>query len=67
MQTPHPTALRKLITRYETLQAAYAREGGLQARSVMNDAAYVLCLATGTRDVDTALLVGRHRLRRTQS
>ncbi len=62
MQTPHPMALRKLITRYETLRASYAQDGGLQARSVMNEAAYALCLATGTRDVDTALLVGRHRL-----
>ncbi|MDI5964873.1 DUF5133 domain-containing protein [Streptomyces sp. SL13] len=62
MQTPHPPALRKLITRYETLRAAYVTAGDPQARSVMNEAAYTLCLATGTRDVDTALLVGQHRL-----
>jgi Protein of unknown function (DUF5133) len=67
MSTPHPLELRNLIDQYEALQVLYAVEGGFEARRRMNDAAYSLCVMTGTRDVDTALLVSRHQLSRAET
>lgn len=64
MPTPRTLALRNLIEQYEALQVLYAVEGGFEARKRMNEAAYSLCLMTGTRDVDTALLVSHHQLSR---
>lgn len=62
MLLPRPTTLDKLVRQYEALRARFATEGGAQTRQRMNDAAYTLCVTTGTRDVDTALLIARRLL-----
>lgn len=58
----HPVVLRNLIEQYETLQVLQAENGSDEVRRRMEDLAYTLCVSTGTRDVDTALIAARHRL-----
>ncbi|MEU2655078.1 DUF5133 domain-containing protein [Streptomyces sp. NPDC007325] len=62
MLMAHPVVLRNLIEQYETLQALQAEKGGAEVRRRMDDLAYTLCVSTGTRDVDAALIAARHRL-----
>lgn len=62
MLMAHPAVLRNLVEQYETLQALHADVGSPEVRQRMDDVAYTLCVATGTRDVDTALVAARHRL-----
>ncbi|MFE7551039.1 DUF5133 domain-containing protein [Streptomyces gardneri] len=57
-----PAVLRGLIEQYETLKALRAENGGEEVRRRMDDLAYTLCVSTGTRDVDAALIAARHRL-----
>jgi len=64
MLIPHPTTLGRILHTYESLRTAYAKEPTAQARQCMNDAAYTLCVTTGTRDVDTAVLIARRQLAR---
>lgn len=58
----HPAVLRELIEQYETLTMLKAENGGEEVRRRMDDLAYTLCVSTGTRDVDAALIAARHRL-----
>lgn len=58
----HPAVLRNLIEQYETLKVLQAESGGEEVRRRMDDLAYTLCVSTGTRDVDAALIAARHRL-----
>ncbi len=58
----HPAVLRGLIEQYEALAALQAQKGGAEVRRRMDDLAYTLCVSTGTRDVDAALIAARHRL-----
>ncbi|MDG9722782.1 DUF5133 domain-containing protein [Streptomyces sp. DH41] len=62
MLLAHPVVLKNLIERYETLRALHAEDGTEEARRRMEDVAYTLCVSTGTRDVDTALVAARHQL-----
>ncbi|MBW1604400.1 DUF5133 domain-containing protein [Streptomyces sp. JJ66] len=62
MLMAHPVVLRKLVEEYETLAALHAEEGGPEVRQRMTDLAYTLCVSTGTRDVDSALVAARHQL-----
>ncbi|MFF1465702.1 DUF5133 domain-containing protein [Streptomyces sp. NPDC058330] len=62
MLMAHPAVLRSLIEQYETLQVLHAQDGSTQARQRMGDVAYTLCVSTGTRDVDTALIAARYQL-----
>lgn len=62
MLMAHPTALKDLIERYETLHALHAEKGSEEARRRLEDVAYTLCVSTGTRDTDSALLAARRRL-----
>ncbi|MBT2415314.1 DUF5133 domain-containing protein [Streptomyces sp. ISL-12] len=62
MLLAHPVVLKNLIEQYETLRALHAEDGTEQARRRMEDVAYTLCVSTGTRDVDAALVAARHRL-----
>ncbi|GAA2304603.1 DUF5133 domain-containing protein [Streptomyces kunmingensis] len=62
MLLAHPALLADLVREYETLHALDADEGGPEARRRLNDVSYTLCVATGTRDVDSALVAARHRL-----
>jgi hypothetical protein len=58
----HPAVLKDLVEQYESLRALHAENGSPAARRRMDDVAYTLCVSTGTRDVDAALVVARHRL-----
>ncbi|MEU3693963.1 DUF5133 domain-containing protein [Streptomyces narbonensis] len=62
MLMAHPAVLRNLIEQYETLKVLQAESGGEEVRRRMDDLAYTLCVSTGTRDVDAALIAARHRL-----
>ncbi|MET9932103.1 MULTISPECIES: DUF5133 domain-containing protein [unclassified Streptomyces] len=63
MLMPHPAVLRDLIDQYEALTAVDAVGGdSSQVRQRMDDIAYTLCVSTGTRDIDTALIAARHQL-----
>ncbi|MFJ8659560.1 DUF5133 domain-containing protein [Streptomyces sp. NPDC093795] len=62
MLMAHPAVLSNLIEQYETLRMLHAENGSIEVRRRMDDIAYTLCVSTGTRDVDTALIAARHRL-----
>ncbi|MER5968413.1 DUF5133 domain-containing protein [Streptomyces sp. NPDC002055] len=62
MLMAHPAVLQKLVEQYETLHLLRAGEGSAEVRRRMDDIAYTLCVSTGTRDVDSALVAARHRL-----
>ncbi|MFE0930945.1 DUF5133 domain-containing protein [Streptomyces mutabilis] len=62
MLLAHPVVLKNLIEQYETLRALHAEDGTEEARRRMEDVAYTLCVSTGTRDIDAALVAARHRL-----
>lgn len=58
----HPAVLRNLVEQYETLRALHAENGSTEVRQRMDDVAYTLCVSTGTRNVDAALVAARRRL-----
>ncbi|KAA6224460.1 DUF5133 domain-containing protein [Streptomyces albofaciens JCM 4342] len=62
MLLAHPAVLRDLVEQYETLRVLDAANGSPEVRQRMDDVAYTLCVSTGTRDVDAALIAARHRL-----
>ncbi|MCX5232827.1 DUF5133 domain-containing protein [Streptomyces sp. NPDC006553] len=62
MLMAHPVVLSKLVEEYEALSVLHAEDGSPEVRRRMEDLAYTLCVSTGTRDVDTALVAARHRL-----
>jgi Protein of unknown function (DUF5133) len=62
MLMAHPAVLKDLIAQYETLTLLGAGESTPQARQRLADISYTLCVATGTGDVDMALIAARHRL-----
>ncbi|MFJ8061344.1 DUF5133 domain-containing protein [Streptomyces sp. NPDC096142] len=62
MLMAHPAVLKDLVEQYETLRALHAEHGNPTARRRMDDVAYTLCVSTGTKDVDAALVAARHQL-----
>lgn len=62
MLLAHPAVLNELVVEYETLRALHAEDGSPENRQRLDDVAYTLCISTGTRDVDAALIAARHRL-----
>lgn len=62
MLMAHPAVLADLINQYETLRALNAEDGSPEAAQRLDDVAYTLCVSTGTRDVDAALVAARHQL-----
>ncbi|MGW1068320.1 DUF5133 domain-containing protein [Streptomyces aureus] len=62
MLMAHPAVLTNLIEQYETLQVLHAENGSSEVRQRMDDVAYTLCVATGTRDIDAALIAARYQL-----
>ncbi|THA25732.1 DUF5133 domain-containing protein [Streptomyces sp. RKND-216] len=62
MLMAHPAVLEKLVEQYETLRALHAEEGSDKARQRLDDVSYTLCIATGTQDIDAALIAARHHL-----
>ncbi|MFH8291980.1 DUF5133 domain-containing protein [Streptomyces sp. NPDC018059] len=59
---PHPAFLTDLVSRYETLSALHAEDRSAQTRQRLDDISYTLCIATGTRDIDSALTSARRYL-----
>ncbi|MFG3203853.1 DUF5133 domain-containing protein [Streptomyces sp. NPDC048192] len=62
MLMAHPAVLTNLIEQYETLRILQAEDGSPEVRQRLDDVAYTLCVATGTRDIDAALIAARYRL-----
>ncbi|MFF4492031.1 DUF5133 domain-containing protein [Streptomyces sp. NPDC001544] len=62
MLMAHPAVLQNLIEQYDVLRLLHAEEGSPEVQRRMDDIAYSLCVATGTRDIDAALIAARHRL-----
>ncbi|MBW8820158.1 DUF5133 domain-containing protein [Streptomyces sp. NPDC086033] len=62
MLMAHPALLTDLLERYEALRVLHAEEGSAGARQRLEDVSYTLCIATGTRDVDSALAAARRQL-----
>ncbi|MEV5240332.1 DUF5133 domain-containing protein [Streptomyces cinnamoneus] len=63
MLLAHPAVLDDLVRRYTALERTLASgKAGPTTRQRMADVAYTLCVSTGTRDIDAALVVARHRL-----
>ncbi|OON82963.1 hypothetical protein B1H18_00065 [Streptomyces tsukubensis] len=53
--------LRKLINRFERLQARHTEENTVESRRDLEDVTYTLCVSTGTRTVEAALAAARER------
>jgi hypothetical protein len=62
MLMAHSAVLDKTLQQYETLCALNAEEGAPEAQRRLDDVEYSLCIATGTNDVDAAVVVARHHL-----
>ncbi|WP_042366520.1 DUF5133 domain-containing protein [Streptacidiphilus neutrinimicus] len=62
MLMAHPSVLNTLVEKYAALAALGAELGDEQTRRRLEDVTYTLCVATGTRDIDSALAAARHRL-----
>ncbi|MER5897434.1 DUF5133 domain-containing protein [Streptomyces sp. NPDC001876] len=62
MLMAHPAVLRNLVDQYDTLRILRAENGGAEVQRRMDDITYTLCVATGTRDIDAALIAARHQL-----
>jgi hypothetical protein len=62
MLMAHPAVLRNLVDQYETLRILHGEDGSEEVRQRMDDVAYTLCISTGTKDADAALIAARYRL-----
>ncbi|GAA3543629.1 DUF5133 domain-containing protein [Streptomyces osmaniensis] len=62
MITAHPSLLRDLIERCETLSRRLATHPSADTLRRLEDATYTLCVITGTRQLDTALFVARQQM-----
>jgi hypothetical protein len=58
----HPSLLRELVERCETLRRRMASAGSAETARQLEDATYTLCVVTGTRQLDAALYVARRQL-----
>ncbi|SDK43841.1 DUF5133 domain-containing protein [Streptomyces indicus] len=62
MLMAHPAVHTELVAQYDALRVLNAEQSSPAVRQRMDDLAYTLCTATGTADVDAALVAARHRL-----
>ncbi|MFJ8803430.1 DUF5133 domain-containing protein [Streptomyces sp. NPDC102487] len=62
MLMPLPAALRRLVAQYEMLLAEETLIGDADTRARLEDLAYTLCVATGTREITDALTAARSYL-----
>jgi len=64
MLMAHPTVLRNLVERYETLRAAVETEGPTdpETKEQLRDTTYTLCVSTGTREIGSALATAREHI-----
>ncbi|MFH8408851.1 DUF5133 domain-containing protein [Streptomyces sp. NPDC018019] len=61
MLLAHPVVLGNLVDQYETPRVPRAQDNSPEPRRRMDDPACSLCLPTGTKDVDAALVAAGHR------
>lgn len=54
---PDPKVVRKLLTRYASLQIELARSGRRDEARELDDVSYTLCVTMGTRNVQEAIVV----------
>ncbi|MFJ9714276.1 DUF5133 domain-containing protein [Streptomyces sp. NPDC101234] len=52
---PDPKVVRRLLTRYASLQIALAESAGREKSRELEDVSYTLCITMGTRDVREAI------------
>jgi hypothetical protein len=74
MLMAHPTVLRKLVERYESLRALADRQaagtaaggggGDPLVRQQLQDTVYTLCVSNGTREIGPALAAAREHMDR---
>lgn len=62
MLRAHPSLLRELVERCDTLRRRLTSDDSADIRRLLEDASYTLCVVTGTRQLDTALYVARQQL-----
>lgn len=64
MLMAHPTVLRNLVERYETLRAAVETDDPTdpETKTQLRDTAYTLCVSTGTREIGSALATAREHI-----
>ncbi|WP_409061470.1 DUF5133 domain-containing protein [Streptomyces sp. SYP-A7185] len=62
MLLAHPVVLEDLVERYKALAVLRADQGSPESRQEYADVAYGLCVATGTSDIDAALVAAFHHL-----
>ncbi|MFE0189647.1 DUF5133 domain-containing protein [Streptomyces sp. NPDC059008] len=62
MLMAHPAVLQDLMEKYEAQELLHAQQTSDAVRRRMDDLAYTLCVSTGTRDIDAALVAARHQL-----
>ncbi|GAA3732263.1 DUF5133 domain-containing protein [Streptomyces tremellae] len=62
MLMAHPAILRNLVEQYRTLRALHAEKGTAESRRRLEDVTYTLCVSTGTRTPEEALVVADRRL-----
>ncbi|MGK5629447.1 DUF5133 domain-containing protein [Streptomyces sp. URMC 123] len=63
MLMAHPAVLRNLVERYEELEPLTRRETvAPETHRAIQDCAYTLCVSTGTRTIEDALVAARSRL-----
>ncbi|MEW2548464.1 DUF5133 domain-containing protein [Streptomyces sp. NPDC047002] len=62
MLMAHPAILRNLVEQYQTLRALHAEKGTAESRRRLEDVTYTLCVSTGTRTPEEALVVAHRRL-----
>ncbi|WP_327292212.1 DUF5133 domain-containing protein [Streptomyces sp. NBC_01198] len=61
MLMAHPSVLRNLVERYESLSVvADGTDAGVDQQ--LGDTAYTLCVSTGTREIAAALVAARARI-----
>ncbi|NGN62517.1 DUF5133 domain-containing protein [Streptomyces sp. A7024] len=62
MLMAHPAVLTGLLDEYEALTTLHAGDGSPETQRRLEDVRYTLCIATGTCDIDAALIAAQYRL-----
>lgn len=63
MLLPRPDTVRTLLARYYELQLQHSQEPPYELQRSLEDVTYTLCVTTGTRTVQDALLAAEAVLR----
>lgn len=62
MLRAHPAILRNLVEEYKALRSLRTEEESIEARRQLEDVTYTLCVSTGTRTAEAALIVAEQQL-----